>query len=445
MTGRSDRTDATDIAVDAASAVRQAEVKVEDQKMWEDAMPKDHSPAIAGLSRRSLLGGSAALLASPLVLASARAEAPAINVGVIMPLSGANAQFGINSRNGIELVADEINAAGGIAELGGARINLIVADATSTPTTAGTAAQRLVSQQDVTALLGAFVSSLTLAISEVTERRDIPLLTMSFADQITGRGYKNIFQVVAKASVIGKAQFEYSAAIAQAAGARIEKIAIMYEDTAYGTAQANGLRAGAKAANVEVVMDDAYPLGITDTTPLINKLRGSRAQAVFPVSYLNDSLLIIRTMRQQRLTMPAIGGAAGYVIPDFEKGLGEFAENVLSIDTSNYDLAPDLTERFRKRFGYFMVHEALEHAVCLEVLVQAIRKAKSAKAEDVAAALRGARFTGGWINGMTGGAVQFDETGLNVLSVPLMVQWRGKDIVTVWPKDIARSSPVWRS
>jgi branched-chain amino acid transport system substrate-binding protein len=399
----------------------------------------------SGVSRRTLLSGAAGLLAAPYVISSARAAAAPINVGVIMPLSGANAQFGINSRNGIELVADEINSAGGIAELGGAKINLIVADATSTPPTAGTVAQRLISQQDVTALLGAFVSSLTIAISEVTERRDIPLLTMSFADQITGRGYKNIFQVVAKASVIGKAQFEYTAAIAQAAGAKIEKIAIMYEDTAYGTAQATGLRAGAKAANVEIVMDDAYPLGITDTTPLINKLRASGAQAVFPVSYLNDSLLIIRTMRQQKLTMPAIGGAAGYVIPDFEKGLGEYAENVLSIDTSNYDLAPELTERFRKRFGYFMVHEALEHAVCLEVLVQAIKKAKSAKAEDVAAALRGGKFTGGWIQGMTGGAVQFDDTGLNVLSVPLMVQWRGKDIVTVWPKDVAKSSPVWRS
>jgi branched-chain amino acid transport system substrate-binding protein len=408
-------------------------------------MPTSTGPRAAGVSRRTMLSGTAALLAAPSIISPARAEAASINVGVIMPLSGPNAQFGINSRNGIQLVADEINAAGGIAELGGAKLNLIVADATSTPTTAGTVAQRLISQQDMTALLGAFVSSLTIAISEVTERRDIPLLTMSFADQITGRGYKNIFQVVAKASVIGKAQFEYTAAIAQAAGARIEKIAIMYEDTAYGTAQATGLRAGAKAANVEVVMDDAYPLGITDTTPLINKLRASGAQAVFPVSYLNDSLLIIRTMRQQRLTIPAIGGVASYVLPDFEKGLGEFAENVLSIDTSNYDLAPDLTERFRKRFGYFMVHEALEHAVCLEVLVQAIRKAKSAKPEDVAAALRGAKFTGGWINGMTGGAVQFDDTGLNVLSVPLMVQWRGKDIVTVWPKDIARSAPVWRS
>ncbi|HWV96446.1 MAG TPA: ABC transporter substrate-binding protein [Xanthobacteraceae bacterium] len=408
-------------------------------------MPKKSSTPSAELNRRTLLAGTASLLAAPIVARPGFAQGKTVNVGVIMPLSGANAQFGINSRNGIELVADEINAAGGIKALGGAKINLIVADSTSTPTTAGTVAQRLITQNDVTAILGAFASSLTLAISEVTERRDIPLLTMSFADQITGRGYKNIFQVVAKASVIGKAQFDYTMAIAEAAGSKISKIAIMYEDTAYGSAQANGLRAGAKAANVEVVMDDAYPLGITDTTPLINKLRASGAQAVFPVSYLNDSLLIIRTMRQQKIDIPAIGGAAGYVIPDFEKGLGEFAENVLSINLSNYDLAPDLTARFQKRFGYFMVHEALEHAVALDVLVQAIEKAKSAKAEDVSAALRGAKFTGGWAKAMTGGAVEFDDTGLNVLSVPVMVQWRNKELVTVWPKEYAKAKAVWKS
>ena len=402
----------------------------------QQAMRRGRREFVAGL-------GAAALAASlPGRVLAAPAE---INVGVILPLSGANAQFGINSRQGLELAADEINAAGGIKALGGAKINLIVADATSTPTTAGNVAQRLITQNEVTGILGAFASSLTLAISEVTERRDIPLLTMSFADQITGRGYKNIFQVVAKASVIGKAQFDYTMAIAEAAGAKIGKIAIMYEDTAYGSAQAKGLRAGAKAANVEVVMDDAYPLGITDTTPLINKLRASGAQAVFPVSYLNDSLLIIRTMRQQKIDIPAIGGAAGYVIPDFEKGLGEYAENVLSINLSNYDLAPEMTARFQKRFGYFMVHEALEHAVALDVLVQAIEKAKSAKPEAVSAALRGAKFTGGWAKAMTGGAVQFDDTGLNVLSVPVMVQWRNKELVTVWPKEYAKAKAVWKS
>jgi branched-chain amino acid transport system substrate-binding protein len=395
-------------------------------------------------SRRRFIVSMGAALAAPAILRPAFA-AEAVNVGVVVPLSGANAQFGINSRNGIELAADQINKAGGIATLGGAKINLIIADSTSTPTTAASVAQRLIAQNNVIAILGAFASSLTIAISEVTERRDIPLLTMSFSDQITGRGFKNIFQVVAKASVIGKAQLDYTLRIAGAAGTKLDRVAIMYEDTAYGTSQAGGLRQAAKAAGVEIVQDDAYPLGITDVTPLINKLRGSGAQAVFPVSYLNDSLQIIRSMRQQALSIPAIGGAAGYVIPDFAKGLGGFAEGVLSISPSNYDLAPEITKAFEERYGYFMVHEALEHAVCLDVLAKAIQRAGKLDPAAIRDALHGSRFEGGWARAMTGGAVQFDETGLNVLSVPVMVQWRGNQLVTVWPQEIAKAKAVWHS
>ena len=389
--------------------------------------------------------GAAVLITAPFVIRSSSAQPAAINICVVVPLSGANAQFGVNSRNGIELVADEINAAGGIKALSGAKINLVVSDSTSNPTTASTIARRLITQNEVTAILGAFASSLTLAISEVTARADIPFLTMAFADEITGRGLESVFQVTPKASVTGRAQVNYTLAIAEAAGSKIEKIAIMYEDTAYGIAQSRGLRRAAKDANIEIVMDEAYPLGITDAAPLIEKLHASRGQAVFPVSYLNDSLFIIRTMRQQRMTIPAIGGAAGYVIPDFAKGLGEFAEDVLSISPSNYDLAPVLTDPFRKRFGYFMVHEAIEHAVALEVLVQAIERAKSAKPKAVTEALHGVRFEGGWTKAMPGGAVQFDQTGLNTLAVPVMVQWRSKELVTVWPRDVARASPRWHA
>jgi branched-chain amino acid transport system substrate-binding protein len=398
------------------------------------------------LSRRQAMAdGAAVLITAPFVIRSSSAQPAAINIGVVVSLSGANAQFGVNSRNGIELVADEINAAGGIRALGGAKINLVVSDSTSNPTTASTIARRLITENEVTAILGAFASSLTLAISEVTARADIPFLTMAFADEITGRGLESVFQVTPKASVTGRAQVNYTLAIAEAAGSKIEKIAIMYEDTAYGIAQSRGLRRAAKDANIEIVMDEAYPLGITDATPLIEKLHASRAQAIFPVSYLNDSLFIIRTMRQQRMTIPAIGGAAGYVIPDFAKGLGEFAEDVLSISPSNYDLAPALTDPFRKRFGYFMVHEAIEHAVALDVLVQAIERAKSAKPKAVTEALHGVRFEGGWTKAMPGGAVQFDQTGLNTLAVPIMVQWRSKELVTVWPRDVAKASPTWRT
>jgi branched-chain amino acid transport system substrate-binding protein len=386
------------------------------------------------------LGAAALAMSMPYAV---MAEPKAINVGVIVPLSGANAQFGINSRQGIELVADEINAAGGIKSLGGAKIKLIIADSTSAATTAASVAQRLITQNDCVAILGAFASSLTLAISEVTERRGVPLLTMSFSDQVTGRGFKNIFQVTSKGSVIGKAQFDGAVALASTKE-KVSKIAILYEDTAYGTAQAAGLRAAATAANAQIVLDEAYPLGISDVTPLINKVRNSGAQIVFPVSYLNDSLMIIRTMRQQQINVPIVGGAAGYVIPDFAKGLGNYAEGVLSVSPANYDQAPEFTERYRKRFGAFMVHEAQEHAVLMDVLAQAIEKAKSTKHDDVRNALRNTKFTEGWAKAMTGGAVKFDETGLNTLAQPVMVQWQKNELVTVWPQSMAKGKVVLR-
>ena len=403
------------------------------------------SPADIDRTRRNLVGGAAVVgavaVTAPLI---ARSQPKQVNVGVILPLSGANAQFGINSRNGIELVADEINAAGGIKSLGGAKINLIVADGTSTPTTAASVAQRLISQNEVVAILGAFASSLTIAIAEVTERRGIPLLTMSFADQITGRGFKNIFQVVSKASVIGRAQFDYAVAIARAAGEDVKRAAVMYEDTAYGTSQATGLRAAAKEANIELVMDDAYPLGITDVTPLITKLRSSGAQMVFPVSYLNDSLLIIRTMAQQQIDLPAIGGAAGYVIPDFVKGLGELSEGVLSISPANYDSTPELTGRFRKRFGYFMVHEALEHATCMGVLAEALEMAGKVDTAVLRDTLHKNTFTKGWSAAMTPTGVKFDQTGLNTMASPVMVQWQKGELATVWPKNLAKAPARWK-
>lgn len=404
----------------------------------------DHrGPRLLRPTRRAALQLGGAAVAMPFIARLAYAQKGPVNVGVVLPLSGANAQFGVNSLRGIELAAEQINKAGGIKALGGAPINLVVADSTSTPTTAATVGQRLITQNSVVAILGAYASSLSIALSEVTERRDIPLLTMSFSDQITSRGFKNIFQVVAKASTLGRAQLTETAEIAKGAGQTLQRVAIMYEDTAYGTSQAAGIRETAKQTGITIVMDEAYPLGITDVTPLINKLRGADAQAVFPASYLNDGLQIIRSMRQQRIGIPVIGGAGGYIIPDFKQGLGEFAEGVLSIAPGSHDLAPELTAEFRQRHGYFMTHEALEHAVCLSVLVQAIETSGKADPAAIRDTLHNTRFDQGWAKAMTGGAVKFDQTGLNTLSEPLMVQWQGDDLVTVGPSKYAKKKPIW--
>jgi branched-chain amino acid transport system substrate-binding protein len=182
--------------------------------------PKTVTIAHALTRRQAMAGGTAALVAAPFVIRSGFTQSAAVNIGVILPLSGANAQFGINCRNGIELVADAINAAGGIKALGGAKINLVVSDATSNPTAAPAAAQRLITQNELTVVLGAYASSLTLVISEVTARADIPFLTQAYADAITGRGLESVFKVTATASVIGRAQFNYTLPIDVRACAR---------------------------------------------------------------------------------------------------------------------------------------------------------------------------------------------------------------------------------
>jgi branched-chain amino acid transport system substrate-binding protein len=365
-----------------------------------------------------------------------------VKLGVILPLSGPNAAFGNTSLRGIQLAVEDFNAKGGVKSMGGAKIQLVVADAPQ-PNTTGATTQRLISQERVAGVIGSFASSMTLAASEVTERAGVPLITFSFADEITGRGYKNIFQISPKASAMGRAQIDQALALAKQAGQAVTKIAILYEDTAYGTAQAKGLRDGAKAAGVQIVLDEAYPLGITDATPLVNKLRGAGAQLIFPVSYLNDSLLIIRTMRQQNIHTPTVGGAAGYVIPDFKKGLGQYAEGVLSISTANYDLAPDIGARYKAKHGTFMPHDSLLYASATESMMKAIDIAKSADPAKVRDALSKIKHCDNFSKGLPAGCAQFDSTGSAIGAIPIMVQWRGDELVTVYPPQVAKGKVVW--
>src|SRR5438093_12445089 len=141
---------------------------------------------------------AAVLCASTLVLAQPKE----VKVAVAVPLSGAWARSGELFVKGAELAVEHINAAGGIKALGGAKMRLIVADTGDSTEKAKNAAQRLVSQEpDLVGGTGAFVSSFTLAVTEVTERAELPWLTLSYSDQITGRGYKYVFQTSPTASV----------------------------------------------------------------------------------------------------------------------------------------------------------------------------------------------------------------------------------------------------
>ena len=151
------------------------------------------------LTRRTLVSSAAAL---PFLGSAARAQNPAeVKVGLIVPLSGLYARPASVMRMGAEIGIDDVNGAGGIKALGGAKLKLVLIDCGDRVEKAKNAAQRMVAQEpDLVAATGAYLSSFTLAVTEVTERAELPVLTLSYSDLLTDRGFKYIFQTAATAS-----------------------------------------------------------------------------------------------------------------------------------------------------------------------------------------------------------------------------------------------------
>ena len=385
-----------------------------------------------------------AMLVGLLLLLVLRAQAASeVKIGLVFPLTGKLASFGRASVAGCEIAADFINKAGGVKGLDGAKVVLVPVDSGSDPTSAGSATQRLLSREKVSAVIGCFASSLSLAASEVTERNRVPFLSMSFTDQLTDRGFKYVFRVVPNGSLFGAAQVTQAMEISQKTGHSLKRVAILFEDTAYGSAQADGLEAGAKKSGLEVALKEGYPAGITDVTSIIQKLRMSNADAVFPVSYFTDAVLIIRSMRQAGLKTPIFGGAAGYVIQDFRDALGDLTEGVLSINSSCYDHYGAYGKAYQNKMGKFMPHDGFSHAVCVQAIIEAMNETKSADPEKLGPALHKVHLTAMPAAALPGGGVKFDDSGANTIAFPITIQWQKGEMVSVWPESYAKGQPYW--
>src|ERR1700733_15456050 len=141
-----------------------------------------------GSLAKPLITFTAAILTSAGIagwrMAAAQAQAPKpVEIALILPLSGPWARQGQLEKLGAEMAIDEINEKGGIKSMGGAKLELISLDAGDSAEKAKNAAQRLIAEHpDVVGGIGAWLSTFQLALTEVTERAQIPWLTLSYAD-----------------------------------------------------------------------------------------------------------------------------------------------------------------------------------------------------------------------------------------------------------------------
>lgn len=400
------------------------------------------------ISRRQLLKGAALLGVSAganLSLFRKPSEAAAqVDIGVIYPTSGAMARFGQACVNASKLAAEHINARGGIKSLKGAKLNLIITDCQTDATITRNVTERIMTTHKLAAATGVYSSSYTLVSTEVAERYGIPFVTGSIANPITERGFKYTFQVSPKAEMFGHMQVDTLAWLAKAGEKRV---AIAYEDTAYGTSTAKGLTDRSKEKGYEIVLSEAYAKAFTDATPLVNKIKAAKPDVVFPVSYITDAILIIKTMKQLDVNAAVIGGGAGYLIPEFYNGLGADANYVFSVGSWNFDIncpeVPKFSEEYEKRFGEFLMEHAGEAYVMMWVIADALERAASLDPKKVREALVATNLTKGPGAAMPGCRVQFDATGWNKHVHPVMTQWQKGQLKTVYPASDARVKPIW--
>src|SRR6516162_4558127 len=243
------------------------------------------------LDRRDFLANSCGILAASAITGfgiRSSAAADTINIGGLYPVTGSFAQIGQGCVAAAKLAVQMVNDAGGIKSLGGAKLNLIVSGVQSDTTVTRTETDRLITSNTVAAIHGCYASALTLIASEVAERAKVPLITGSSSDQLNkGRTYT--FTPFARASQFARAQLQMSKLVAEK-----PKVAVIFENTAFGTATSNGLRELAPGEGVEIVLFEPYSAAFADASPLINKVKASGATALFSVSYLNDLILIVR-------------------------------------------------------------------------------------------------------------------------------------------------------
>ncbi|HEY8333762.1 MAG TPA: ABC transporter substrate-binding protein [Tardiphaga sp.] len=400
------------------------------------------------LTRRSMLAATAATLIAPRAFAQSPAE---VKVGLLVPLSGLYARPGAVMKMGADMAIDHINKAGGVKALGGAKLKLVVLDSGDTVEKAKNAAQRMVAQEtDLVAASGAYLSSFTLAATEVTERAQLPMLTLSYSDLITDRGFKYVFQTSATAASQARQALPLLMKLAQSASGKMPKtVAIITDNTGASVASAKPMREGLlKEVGLELVMDETFTPPLSDATPLVQKVRAAKPDLLFFLpTVISDAKLVLEKMNEFGLSqgrIPTISFGIAIAEPDILQTINPtLLQGVItcvgSWATKGHEaLIAELKARYNEPW---MTQNAISTYGDMWLIKDALEKAGKADKVAVAEALRS--MDGGPSKYYPGGILKFDDKGRRVDAEMTVVQWQNGIPVTVFPQKLAVAEPFW--
>ena len=251
-------------------------------------------------------------------------------IGTILPLTGPQAKNGIKNFDGIKIATDMINETGGVL---GKKVVLVSADA-SEPQAAASEANRLITNEKLTVIVGTQSSSLAMAATVVAEQNKVFYLeNEGVSSQITGRGFKYVFRTTFSGDMMANQMVDYAVQVLAPKlnkDAKSLRMAIIHEDGGFGTSTGTALQKHAKALGLNIVAVETYSAKTADLSGLVLKLKQSKPDVLLTAQYINDSILFHRQSAELRFSVPVIGTTAGQGTPDFYSALTKEAEGILA-------------------------------------------------------------------------------------------------------------------
>ncbi len=415
--------------------------------------------------KRSFGIGSICVLVATLAASAplpVTADAPEVVIGSILPLTGGLATTGQNLKIAQELARDLINGhvsypvtmvgRSGLPRLGHARIKLVFADSQGNPSQAKTVAEQLVTQEHVVALVGTYASATTATASQVAEQYGIPFLNPdSSSPTLTERGFKTFFRTTPHDGTFSENLLQFVTDLAkQDKNVKVKRVAIVNENTLFGTGAADTEDAAAKRRNYEVALRMPYAANASEVQSEVQKIKSAGVDVIFQSSYLNDALLFMKTYKQQGVSPQAIiAQDAGFIDPGFVKNLGKDANFAFTRDTFSLNIkhrnlgVPLINVLFKQRSnGANLDGNTARDFTAITVIADAIDRAGSTKPDAILKALKATNIDGKRTI-MPWRGIKFDEKGQNELGNGLVEQIQDGVYETVWPFEVATKKAIW--
>jgi branched-chain amino acid transport system substrate-binding protein len=417
----------------------------------------------------SVLILSMLVVCSPLLAAEKE-----IKIGVIYPLSGALATIGRDLQKAAEFTAENLvnnknpnvdvlmSKWGGIPNLGNAKIKLIFADSRGEPDRGADLAKRLIEDDKVAGLMGAYQSSVTKTVSAVAERYGVPMINdSSTSPDLTKRGFKWFWRCTPHDEYFNKDLFELLKGLTEGKvkGVKsvpkdqLKNLTYACENTEWGSSVATNLVAFAKEYGFNLAKGILYDSKAPDLTSEAQAIVAAKPDCMLFASYLSDSILMIRTLKGMRASPRLLWGQnAGFEMADFTKTLWADTNGILTRTVFIAKIAKvkkvagQINQIYKNRYGDDLTGATGRSVVGVQAWAYVLNRAGSTDRKAIQKACNEIDIPGYELV-MPWDGIKFDSTGQNVKGKGLIGQYQLKEgkieLEIIYPFELATANMIY--